>query len=463
MATPTDLHDTPDRFAEGVAELLEEVGALEDAAEVERFVCMAVLPLGAAAVPEEVTQALVDALEELGPPAAPLLAGAELLGPSRLRDGAAAALGRLRPQGGELRVPAGLGALRLRDAEHMRSASADMYVLELTRPGDSRVQTAALVVEREETGGALTGGLLGEPQAEEEARRIREELGRADVELLERVPVEPTTVRKVLLAAAERAREIDLEVDSELACCLPLISLAVTGDAEAIGPVRAADPDPGGLYVHPEDQEEFERLSGEILSDFEQAVVARAPEASALRLSGEFMAGSMLNWKWSYGDGRLSRWTAAEVEEFLLDYVPRKISLHDDEVDHPIVGAIAFLDFLADAGVLEGDTPETLARIAASLRTDVAEALRDRSRWGPAKALMTQAGAEGVDFADGGALQAWMDDFNSRPFEERDRVLGPSLAGMEGATHPAARTPRAKQQRRQRRKGARAARRRNRR
>jgi hypothetical protein len=226
--------------------------------------------------------------------------------------------------------------------------------------------------------------------------------------------------------------------------------------------VRVEDPDPGGLYVHPEDHEEFERLSGEILADFEREVVARSPEGSALRADGEFIAGSMLSWKWGYGDGRLSRWTAADVEEFLLDYAPRKISLQDDELDHPIVCAIAFLDFLADAGVLEGDTPETLARIAASLRTDVAEALRDRGRWGPAKALMSQAEAEGVDFADEAALQAWMDDFNSRPFEERDRVLGPSLSGMEGATRPPARAPRAKQRGR-RRKGARAARRRNRR
>jgi hypothetical protein len=335
-----------------------------------------------------------------------------------------------------------------------------MYVLELTRPGDPRVQTAALVVEHKETGGALAGGLLGEPQAEEEARRIREELSQADIELLGRESVKPTTVRRVLLAAAECTRELDIELDSELASCLPLISLAVAGDARAMGSVRAAPPDPGGLYVHPDDHEDFERLSGEILADFEQELVARSSEGSALRLSGEFIAGAMLTWKWSYGDGRLSRWTATEIEDFLLDYVPRKVSLDDDELDHPVVCAIAFFDFLADVGVLEGDTPETLARTAAALRDDVAEALGDPSRWGPAKALMTQAEAEGVELGDPDALQAWMDDFNSRTFEERDRVLGPSLAGAAGATRPPRRPHGANQQRRERRKRARAARRR---
>ena len=460
MASSIELHDTRNQITEGFAELLEDFGALDDAPTVERCVCMTVIPLGEPTLPEELTQALVDALEGLGPRAAPLLAGAERLGPPRLRDAAAAALERLRSQDGELRVPAGLGALRLRDAERLRAAASDMYVLELTRPGDPLVQTAALVVEHEETDGALAGGLLGEPQVEEEALRIREELGRAEVEVLERSPVEPSTVRTVLVAAAKRSRELDIEVDFELASFLPLISLAVAGDAQAIGPVRAAAPDPGGLYVGPEDGEEFERLSGEILADFEQEVVARSPEGSALRLSGEFIAGSMLSWKWSYGDGRLDRWVAAEVEEFLLDYVPRKISLQDDELDHPVVCAIAFLDFLADVGVLEGDTPETLARTAASLRQDVAEALRDTARWGPAKALMTEAVAEGVDLADRAELQAWMDDFNSRPFEERDRILGPPPAGTTGATG----SPRAaKQKRRQRRMGTRAARRRNRR
>ena len=463
MTSPTGLHDTRDRFAEGVADLLDDSGALEDAAEVERFVCTTVLPLGEATLPEELTHALVEALEELGPPAAPLLAGAELLGPPRLRDAAAAALDRLRSKWGELRIPAGLGALRLRDAERLRSASADMLVLELTRPGDPRVQTAALIVERGETGGALTGGLLGGPKGNEEARRIREELSRADVELLGPTSVKPATVRKVLLAAAERTRELDLELDYELATCLPLLSLAVAGDAQAIGSVRAAEPDPGGLYIHPEDHEEFERLSGEILADFDQEVVARSPKESPLRPSGEYIAGSMLTWKWSYGDGRLVRWTAAEVEEFLLDYAPRKVSLQGDELDHPIVCAIVFLDFLADVGVLEGDTPETLARVALSLREDVAEALRDRSRWGLAKAVMTQAEAEGVDFADQAALQVWIDDFNSRPFEERDHILGPSLVSMEGAAGPPAWTRGAKEQRRRRRKGTRAARRRNRR
>jgi hypothetical protein len=463
MASSIALHEARDQITEGFAELLEDFGTLDDAAMVERCVCTTVIPLGQASLPEELTQALVDALEGLGPRAAPLLAGAELLGPPRLRDASASALERLRSRDRELRVPAGLGALRLRDAERLRAAASDLYVLELTRPGDPLIQTAALVVEHEETGGALAGGLLGEPQVEEEALRIREELSRAHVDVLERASVKPSTVRKVLVAAAERSRELDIELEFELAYFLPLLSLAVAGDAQAIGPVRAADPDPGGLYVAPEDHEEFERLSGEILADFEQEVVARSPEGGALRLSGEFIAGLMLSWKWSYGDGRLARWTAAEVEDFLLDYVPRKVSLPDDELDHPVVCAIEFLDFLDDAGVLEGDTPETLARFAVSLRVDVADALRDRSRWGPAKALMTQGEAEGVDFAGHAALQAWMDDFNSRPLEERDQILGPSLPGIEGATRPPARTRGANGQRRQRRKRARAARRRNRR
>jgi hypothetical protein len=64
--------------------------------------------------------------------------------------------------------------------------------------------------------------------------------------------------------------------------------------------------------------------------------------------------------------------------------------------------------------------------------------------------------AEGIEIGDPEAMQAWMDDFNARPFDERDRVLGP--------TYPAP-TPQASKRRPKggKRKAQKQARRRNRR
>ena len=52
--------------------------------------------------------------------------------------------------------------------------------------------------------------------------------------------------------------------------------------------------------------------------------------------------------------------------------------------------------------------------------------MRDDSRFGFAKSLGLQMQEDGVDFSDDGAVQAWIDDFNARPLEERiERTGGP--------------------------------------
>jgi hypothetical protein len=73
---------------------------------------------------------------------------------------------------------------------------------------------------------------------------------------------------------------------------------------------------------------------------------------------------------------------------------------------------------------------------------------------GPANALVMQMRAEGVDLTDEDSVARWIADFNARPFEHRDRVLGPSLL------RPA---PRAVHRRKAHRRSAKAARKRNRR
>lgn len=44
--------------------------------------------------------------------------------------------------------------------------------------------------------------------------------------------------------------------------------------------------------------------------------------------------------------------------------------------------------------------------------------------------------ADGVDMLDQEAVQAWIDGFNARPFEERDALLGDRLHPAEVALHP---------------------------
>ena len=51
----------------------------------------------------------------------------------------------------------------------------------------------------------------------------------------------------------------------------------------------------------------------------------------------------------------------------------------------------------------------------------------DPAPGGPAEAITRAMLADGVDIMDTTAVQAWMEAFNNRPFEDRDAVLGPAL------------------------------------
>jgi hypothetical protein len=71
---------------------------------------------------------------------------------------------------------------------------------------------------------------------------------------------------------------------------------------------------------------------------------------------------------------------------------------------------------------------------------------------------------EGVDPSQPGAIDAWVNDFNSRPREERDAIIGPPADRMAQAA--GIRLPngsRGSKPRAQRRKAQKAARKRNRR
>ena len=71
---------------------------------------------------------------------------------------------------------------------------------------------------------------------------------------------------------------------------------------------------------------------------------------------------------------------------------------------------------------------------------------------------------EGVDASQPGAIDAWMDDFNSRPLEERKAIIGPAADRMAQAAGPhLPNGSRASKPRAQRRKTQKAARKRNRR
>ncbi len=146
-------------------------------------------------------------------------------------------------------------------------------------------------------------------------------------------------------------------------------------------------------------------------------------------------AGLALEWKWLYGDGDLVSWDPASLLEYLVGWCPSKLSAGPEAVGEIVGGLHALLGMLDSEGLLahDGESLETLNDVIEVLEPEAFEAMGDPSNFSLAKSLVYAMQAEGVDCEDEAAVTSWMTEFNSRPFEERDAVLGPALGGMAGA------------------------------
>lgn len=128
-----------------------------------------------------------------------------------------------------------------------------------------------------------------------------------------------------------------------------------------------------------------------------------------------------------FGDGDPLRWSPTVVELFLLDYLPRKVSLSDAEVEAVPVVLEAFVRYaLAKRGLEQRFVDETASAVH-DFTPAFREAMSDGSTFGPAKRLTQALRADGVDLLDQDAVDAWMKAFDARSDDERRDFFGRSL------------------------------------
>jgi hypothetical protein len=124
-----------------------------------------------------------------------------------------------------------------------------------------------------------------------------------------------------------------------------------------------------------------------------------------------------------FGDGDPLRWSPTVVEMFLLDFLPRKAALDTGQI-RAMPGVLRrWVGFALERRGLEqrwiDETQAAIERFTPAFR----RAVTDESSFGPTKAITNAMLADGIDLLDEEAVQAWIDAFNARPFEERDDFL----------------------------------------
>ena len=319
--------------------------------------------------------------------------------------------------------PDGLGSLRV---ERAWEIDADEPVLGLfllcSRARASGKQLFSFVVETLVSGGAVKDGFAtGTSEGTRMAKKVTGQLPE-DVQVREIDPAQAS--ERVVAAAIGGARSGLAPSTDGLRALTIFLRAAGVEDADAI--VQAVELG-DSLPERVEALEDETRLAAvdALASEAEEWLEGKGERERAE--AAAFAVGLMGDFRAFYLDADLTGWSAQELEEFLLDWVPRKVSLTgDDAAGFPEAVADA-LGFLGATGRLGEQQAEALVAQVRRLEDDFVQGMADPALAGPAKLLFEAMSAEGVEPGDPEAMQAWLDDFNARPFEERDRILGPAL------------------------------------
>ncbi|RQW84055.1 hypothetical protein DKL51_30745 [Micromonospora globispora] len=155
-----------------------------------------------------------------------------------------------------------------------------------------------------------------------------------------------------------------------------------------------------------------------------------------------FVVETLLEHRWADGDGLLGRWQPEDLEEALLDWFPRQVTLPPDQWAGvaPTVGA--FIDFLFDQDLADRRCADRQLLHAAldKFAAPFADAMTDQSRYGLAKFWTTRMLDEGVDPTDQAAATRFISDLHAgRVAVDEDllrQVMANHLLGEDSDRHP---------------------------
>jgi len=445
--------------------ILADGPAPSDPAELELLAATLLVPLELPDMPSDVASAFFSEIEQYDDQgAAGILVALAALATGEIATSARTSAQRLARGGVTPTAIESVGASTVREARRVARSDAELLVVLLGRPRTRRLQVAILGIEHEETEGALVECVLTPPLPRADARSMLESL-EDNVHHAEPIGIDALAERAT--SAARRAKDIGVALGYEAAIAMPIIARALTGDPAGLARPETVPPwedDDAELIVDAvEDEDHFHELSQRLLDELERWARATCPPEGPVWRSADFVASTMLEWKGGYSDGYLGRWTGTDLAEFLLDYFPRKVSVHRDTLDDVVDCVIAFLCFLHDRESLSGEPLEVLEETCDALREDFQTRAMDRSSHGLAKSLVMQMLEEGIDPSDAGALERWITDYNERSRAERHAIIGDPADRMSAQKPPTGRSSAKRSPSKTDRRAQRAARKRNRR
>ncbi len=116
-----------------------------------------------------------------------------------------------------------------------------------------------------------------------------------------------------------------------------------------------------------------------------------------------------------FGAGDPLRWSPIAAEILLGDWLPRKATLDQAEIDALPKVLARFVRFSAQRKGLSDDIIAETIEAVERFTPDFVEGMADDERAGPAKELARELLAGGIDLTDESAVQRWIDDRNKEP------------------------------------------------
>jgi hypothetical protein len=170
----------------------------------------------------------------------------------------------------------------------------------------------------------------------------------------------------------------------------------------------------------PEDEDAFFAARDEVVARFHGWLDERGLSAD---LGSD--ADLLLRFTWGYLDGDILTWCVEDLDAILLELYPREVTAPPDLVELVVPSTAAFLDFLADEGLLApgSDPLPRLKQRLEELAEPFRDAMDDPSTSGMAKSPFGAMADDGGDPADAGSMDAWIESFNAGTYEERSQAL----------------------------------------